>query len=103
MPRFFQEAIRLKDAEQWKAAMDAEMHNMKTRKVWSLVPAPPKEVKVVGCRWVYNLKKNNEGKAVRYKARLVAQGFSQRKGENCEETFPPVINFSLIRLFLPFL
>ncbi|GBN18669.1 hypothetical protein AVEN_2613-1, partial [Araneus ventricosus] len=40
--------------------MDAEMHNMKTRKVWSLVPAPPKEVKVVGCRWVYNLKKNNE-------------------------------------------
>ncbi|GBL95176.1 hypothetical protein AVEN_20455-1, partial [Araneus ventricosus] len=64
--------------------MDAEMHNMKTRKVWSLVPAPPKEVKVVGCRWVYNLKKNNKGKAVRYKARLVAQGFSQRKGENYE-------------------
>ncbi|GBM36439.1 Retrovirus-related Pol polyprotein from transposon RE2 [Araneus ventricosus] len=79
--------------------MDAEMHNMKTRKVWSLVPAPPKEVKVVGCRWVYNLKKNNEGKAVRYKARLVAQGFSQRKGENYDVTFPPVINFSLIRLF----
>ncbi|GBL81021.1 Retrovirus-related Pol polyprotein from transposon RE2 [Araneus ventricosus] len=41
--------------------MDAEIHNMKTRKVWSLVPAPPKEVKVVGCCWVYNLKKNNEG------------------------------------------
>ncbi|GBM99150.1 Retrovirus-related Pol polyprotein from transposon RE1 [Araneus ventricosus] len=79
--------------------MDAEMHNMKTRKVWSRIPAPPKEVKVVGCRWVYNLKKNNEGKAVRDKACLVVQGFSQRKGENYEETFSPVINFSLIRLF----
>ncbi|GBO18403.1 hypothetical protein AVEN_96337-1 [Araneus ventricosus] len=52
--------------------MDAEMQNMKTRKVWSLVPAPPKEAKIVGRRWVYNLRKNNEGKAVRYKARLVA-------------------------------
>ncbi|GBL80489.1 hypothetical protein AVEN_225197-1 [Araneus ventricosus] len=66
----WEEAIRLKEAEQWKAAMDAEMQNMKSRKVCCLVLAPPKEVKIVGCHWVYNLKKNNEGKVVHYQARF---------------------------------
>ncbi|GBL80963.1 Retrovirus-related Pol polyprotein from transposon RE2 [Araneus ventricosus] len=79
--------------------MDAEMHNMKTIKVWSLVLAPPKEVKVVGCCWVYNLKKNNEGKAVRYKARLVAQGFSQRKFQSN----PGVVHWSSLMKLLGYL
>ncbi|GBN39759.1 hypothetical protein AVEN_110049-1 [Araneus ventricosus] len=57
--RFFQEAIGLKYAEQRKAAMDAQMQNMKTR-IWSLVPAPPKEVKIAGCCWEWSIGVVNE-------------------------------------------
>lgn len=77
--------------------MDREISNMKSRAVWDLVQKP-EGVKTVGCRWVYTLKKDNQGNIVNYKSRLVAQGFSQRKGENYDETFSPVINFTLIRM-----
>ncbi|GFV51258.1 hypothetical protein TNCV_3726611 [Trichonephila clavipes] len=54
---------------------------------------------LLGCRWVYNLKQDENGKVIGYKAKLVAQGYSQAKGENYE-TFSPV-NFSVISL-IPF-
>lgn len=44
-------------------------------------------------------KKNNRGEIIRYKARLVARGFSQVRGESYDETFSPVIDFTIIRLF----
>lgn len=71
---------------------------MKDRKVWKLVTAPC-DVKPLGCRWVYTIKKDDTGKIARYKARLVAQGYSQIKGETYDETFSPVVNFSIIRFF----
>ncbi|GFU15169.1 retrovirus-related Pol polyprotein from transposon TNT 1-94 [Trichonephila clavipes] len=55
------------------------------------------------CRWVYNLKRDENGKVIGYKARLVAQGYSQIKGENYDDTFSPVVNFSVIRLFFSLL
>ncbi|GFU40785.1 retrovirus-related Pol polyprotein from transposon RE1 [Trichonephila clavipes] len=58
---------------------------------------------LLGCRWVYNLKRDENGKVIGYKARLVAQGYSQIKGENYDETFSPVVNFSVIRLFFSLL
>ncbi|GFS80412.1 retrovirus-related Pol polyprotein from transposon TNT 1-94 [Trichonephila clavipes] len=78
--------------------MDKEMQAMNDRKVWNLVE-PPKEAKVLGCRWVYSLKRNEQNEIVRYKARLVTQGFKQVKGENYDEVFSPVVNFSIMRLF----
>lgn len=78
------------------------MKMMQDREVWVLVPKPEKE-KVLGSRWVYTLKKNEENQVVRYKARLVAQGFGQRKGESYDEVFNPVVNFSLIRFFFAIL
>ncbi|GFV26742.1 retrovirus-related Pol polyprotein from transposon TNT 1-94 [Trichonephila clavipes] len=58
--------------------MDKEMQVMYDHKVWNLVE-PPKEAKVLGCRWVYSLKRNEQNEIVRYKAHLVAQGFKQVK------------------------
>lgn len=54
----------------------------------------------VGCRWVFTTKKVAEGRIVRYKARLVAEGFSQQFGVNYFETYTPVANANLIRVFL---
>lgn len=78
--------------------MKEEISMMKARKVWRLVPTP-ENTRPLGCRWVFTLKKNETGRIARYKARLVAQGYTQVKGETYDETFSPVVNFSLIRFF----
>ncbi|GFX45249.1 retrovirus-related Pol polyprotein from transposon TNT 1-94 [Trichonephila clavipes] len=84
--------------ESWRRAMDEEFNYLKLKNVWKLTKLPP-DKQLLGCRWVYNLKRDENGKVIRYKARLVAQGYSQIKGENYDETFSPVVNFSVIRLF----
>ncbi|GFV80008.1 putative RNA-directed DNA polymerase from transposon X-element [Trichonephila clavipes] len=62
--------------ESWRRAMDEEFDNLKLRNVWKL----PSDKQLLGCRWVYNLKRDENGKVIRYKARLEAQGYSQVKG-----------------------
>ena len=47
---------------------------------------------MVGHKWVFVRKRNENNEVVRYKARLVAQGFSQRAGVDFEETYSPVMD-----------
>lgn len=82
--------------------MKDELQTMNIRKVWELVQKPDK-AKVLGCRWVYTIKRNNQGKIERFKARLVAKGFNQMKGETFDEVFSPVVNFGVIRFFFSIL
>ncbi|GBM45943.1 Retrovirus-related Pol polyprotein from transposon TNT 1-94 [Araneus ventricosus] len=70
---------------------------MNNRKVWTLVQKPNNN-KIIGCRWVFTVKNDDQGKIVRYKARLVAQGFKQMKGIHYDEVFSPVVNFEIVRL-----
>lgn len=82
--------------------MDDEIKIIKDREVWTLIEKPP-NVKILGSRWVYTLKRNNEGEIIRFKARLVAQGFRQEKGIEYDQVFSPVVNFTIIRLFFSIL
>ena len=76
-----------------------EMESMKFNDVWDLVELP-KDRKPVGCRWVFKRKMNAYNCIERYKARLVAQGFSQRKGLDYDELFSPVIRFESVRTLI---
>ena len=60
----------------------------------------PKGANIVGCRWVYTLKKDAMGNIVRYKARLVAQGFSQTPGVDFFDTYAPVAKMASVRTTL---
>jgi hypothetical protein len=72
--------------------MEAELHSLCKREVFGpAVPTPPKVIPV-GCKWVFLRKRNEHGQVVRYKARLVAQGFTQRPGIDYDETYSPVMS-----------
>jgi hypothetical protein len=56
--------------------------------------------KAVSCKWIYTVKQNPEGKVERYKARLVARGFSQTYGIDYDETFAPVAKMNTVRILV---
>ena len=88
----------LKD-KNWKLAMDAEYEALVKNKTWHLVP-PQRGKNVIGCKWVYKIKRKADGTLDRYKARLVAKGFKQRYGIDYEDTFSLVVKAATIRIIL---
>ncbi|KAJ9562193.1 hypothetical protein OSB04_007353 [Centaurea solstitialis] len=83
----------------WRAAMDAEMAAIISNYTWDLVPKPS-DANIVGNRWLFRHKFDNNGRLERYKARLVAQGFSQQPGLDFDDTFSPVVKPATIRTVL---
>jgi len=85
--------------ESWIKAMDEELNQIEKNQTWELVPRP-KNKNVIGTKWVFRNKLNEDGKVVRNKARLVCKGYAQVEGIDFEETFAPVARLEAIRMFL---
>jgi hypothetical protein len=86
------ECRKRSDWDKWKATIEAELRSLCKREVFGLaVPTPPKVIPV-GCKWVFLRKRNEHGQVVRYKVRLVAQGFTQRPDIDYDETYSPVMS-----------
>jgi len=85
----------------WVNAMHEELENFARNQVWVLVDPPP-SCKPIGTKWVFKNKQGEDGHVVRNKARLVAQGFSQKEGIDYGETFAPVARLEAIRILLAF-
>ncbi|MCI57240.1 gag-pol polyprotein, partial [Trifolium medium] len=75
--------------------MQDELEQFKRNEVWDLVPRP-KNVNVIGTKWVYKNKSDENGTVTRNKARLVAQGYTQIEGIDFDETFAPVARLESI-------
>ena len=97
-PKKIEEALVDPD---WVIAMQDELNQFEQQQVWKLVPRP-KNKSVIGTRWVYRNKLDEDGIVIRNKARLVAKGYSQAEGIDYDETYAPVARLEAIRLFLAF-
>lgn len=92
-------ARQREDWHLWEQAIQKELDNHKDNQTWRL-EVPPKNRKLVGCKWVLTIKRKANGSIDKYKARLVARGFSQVQGIDYQETFSPVVRTSAIRLVI---
>lgn len=83
----------------WVKAMDEELEQIEKNNTWQLVPRS-KEKNVIGKKWIFKNKLNENGEVIRNKARLVCKGYAQQEGIDFEETFAPVARLEVIRMFL---
>ncbi|UYV69068.1 K02A2.6-like [Cordylochernes scorpioides] len=96
-PTTFEQAINSKEAPYWRRAMKDELRSLEDRNTWTLSDLPLGK-RPISSRWVFKIKTNSKGDVERFKARLVARGFSQKRNVDFFETYSPVINFSVIRM-----
>jgi len=85
--------------ECWVKAMDEELEQIEKNNTWELVPRP-KDKNVIGTKWIFKNKLNENGEVIRNKARLVCKGYAQQEGIDFEETFSLVARLEAIRMFL---
>ena len=97
-PKNIQEAIC---EESWVKAMKEELSQFEKNKVWNLV-SKPQGHSIIGTRWVFRNKLDEEGRVIRNKARLVAQGYNQQEGIDYDETFAPVARLEAIHILLAY-
>src|SRR3954469_20620359 len=88
---------------EWIQAMQEELHQFKLNNIWELVNRPdPRKHNIIGTKWIYRNKQDENGVVVRNKARLVAQGYTQVEGIDFDEAFAPVSRLEAIHILLAY-
>ena len=95
-PKNFTEASK---SDEWVKAMNQELDQIEKNETWELVPRP-KYKNIVGTKWIFKNKFNQDGKVIRNKERLVWKGYAQVEGIYFEETYAPVARLEANRMFL---
>lgn len=98
-PKGYEEAVKSGDRNEWQKTMQSEYDSLLKNQRWILVEKP-KNQRVIDNKCVYKIKRHPNGMIERYKARVVARGFTQEYGIDYEETCSPVVRFTSIRTML---
>ena len=98
-PKSLQEVWSCTDWPSWKAAMDCKMEMLEKAVTWKPVICPPGK-NVIGCKWVFRIKCKVNGSIEKYKAWLVACGFTQIHRVDYFETYSPITKVASFHLIL---
>ncbi|RVW49080.1 Retrovirus-related Pol polyprotein from transposon TNT 1-94 [Vitis vinifera] len=96
VPNTIQEALKISE---WKKAVQDEIDALEKNGTWTITDLPVGK-RPVGCKWIFTIKYKADGSVERFKARLVARGFTQSYGIDYHETFAPVAKLNTIRILL---
>ena len=100
-PLTYKEAMSRPDRARWQQAMNEEIKSLLLNKTWTEVTDRSRlQKKPITAKWVFKIKRKADGTVERYKARLVARGYTQQKGIDFRETFAPVARMASIRTLL---
>jgi len=98
-PTSLADAKRHPDWPRWEEGIREELATLQAAGTWELTDLPA-GANLVGSKWVFQAKKDAAGNIICYKARLVAQGYSQVPGVDYFDTYAPVANLASIRTVL---
>jgi hypothetical protein len=99
-PTTFQEEVNSQEKSKWMGAMAEEMESLHKNQTWDLVELLEMKRKI-GCKWVFKKKEAvSEKGGEKFKARLLAKGYSQQKGVDYEEIFSLMVRHTSIRTVL---
>jgi histone deacetylase 1/2 len=85
----------------WRQAMNEEFQALLDNDTW-ILHLPKPNTNLMGCKWVYRIKKRADGSIKRYKVHLVAKGFHQFPGIDYDDTFSLVVKPTTIRTVISF-
>ncbi|KAG1653873.1 hypothetical protein FOA52_003823 [Chlamydomonas sp. UWO 241] len=88
MPQSAADVLASPNRTQWEKGMEEDMESHAAHGTWVEEPLPEGQ-KALGVHWVFDLKRDEMGRVVRYKARLVRKGYSQRAGVDYGEVWAP--------------
>ena len=98
-PRTFQEAWWHRWFQrEWREAIRKEWRSLISKGVFRFTQLPNGR-KPIRCRWIFRIKMK-DGQIQKFKARLVAGGYSQIFGIDFQETYSPVLKYASLRVLI---
>jgi hypothetical protein len=81
--------------------MNEELDQIEKNHTWEMVQRPEGK-NVIGSKWIFNNKLNEQGQVIKNKVRLACKGYAQIEGLDFDEIFSPVARLEAIRMFLAY-